>query len=374
MSLYDKLCWAETLAGAYAQAKANRGAAGVDGIRFEDIEGYGMDRWLEELRQELLEETYRPQAVRRVLIPKPGGGERPLGIPTIRDRVVQAAAVLVLEPIFEADLEENAYAYRRDRSAHDALWEVQKRLFNGRVHVVDADLSKYLDTSSYCTSICYGAVKESRHRLRKLDSQAFSASLIDVNGVKLAALYTLQDSLAANAKGECGFEHRDVASGCLVYKTGAQLIGDADSPRGAGRELLAGDEAVIQPAMHRGWCDAKNFGSAIDSDVLSTWLLLGRFEARNLPVGAQAADAVSGEAHACCGGLALAIENAGDDGVGVVHGQAAHELNDILIGTNRRRVRARQMHVELGEQSAAPAQRQVRLFLFAFDFDEDLLD
>ena len=104
-SLYDKVCWAETLHRAYRQAKANAGAAGVDGVRFDDIEAYGEDRWLAELRQELVEETYHPQPVRRGMIPKPGGGERPLGIPTIRDRVAQTAVVLLLEPIFEADFE-----------------------------------------------------------------------------------------------------------------------------------------------------------------------------------------------------------------------------------------------------------------------------
>lgn len=145
-SLYDKVCWIETLQRAYRQAKANAGAAGVDGTRFEDIESYGEDRWLAELRQELLEKTYHPQPVRRVMIPKPGGGERPLGIPTIRDRVVQTAVVLLLEPIFEADFEDNVYAYRPQRSAHDALAEVRERLYGGQEHVVDADVTKYFDT------------------------------------------------------------------------------------------------------------------------------------------------------------------------------------------------------------------------------------
>ena len=145
-SLYDKVCWTETLHRAYRQAKANAGAAGVDGVRFEDIEAYGEDRWLAELRQELVEETYHPQPVRRVLIPKPGGGERPLGIPTIRDRVVQTAVVLFLGPIFEADFEDNVYAYRPERSAHDALAEVRKRLYGGQQHVVDADVTQYFDT------------------------------------------------------------------------------------------------------------------------------------------------------------------------------------------------------------------------------------
>lgn len=145
-TLYDKVCWAETLARAYQHSKSNDGAPGVDGVRFEDIETYGVERWLAELRQELVEETYRPQPVRRVMIPKPGGGERPLGIPTIRDRVAQTAVVLILEPIFEVDFEDNVYAYRPQRSAHDALAEVQKRLYEGQLEVVDADVTKYFDT------------------------------------------------------------------------------------------------------------------------------------------------------------------------------------------------------------------------------------
>ncbi|MDQ2630965.1 MAG: group II intron reverse transcriptase/maturase [Actinomycetota bacterium] len=145
-SLYDKVCWIETLERAYRQAKANAGAAGVDGVRFEDIEAYGVERWLAELRQGLMEETYRPAPVRRVMIPKPGGGERALGIPTIRDRVVQTAVVLLLEPIFEPDFEDNVYAYRPQRSAHDALAEVQRRLYGGQQHVVDADVAQYFDT------------------------------------------------------------------------------------------------------------------------------------------------------------------------------------------------------------------------------------
>lgn len=145
-TLYDKVCWSQTLSRAYAQAKANGGGPGVDGIRFKDIEERGVERWLGELREELVEETYRAQAVRRVRIPKPDGGERLLGIPTIRDRVVQTAVVLFLEPIFEADFEENVYGYRPGRSAHDALGEVRKRLYAGQAHVVDADVVRYFDT------------------------------------------------------------------------------------------------------------------------------------------------------------------------------------------------------------------------------------
>src|SRR5205085_10678222 len=107
--LYDKIYRKDILAHAYALARANQGAPGVDGQNFEEIESGGLGGWLTGIRQELRNKAYQPQPVRRVMIPKPGGGERPLGIPTIRDRVVQTAAKLVLEPIFEADLEPSAY-------------------------------------------------------------------------------------------------------------------------------------------------------------------------------------------------------------------------------------------------------------------------
>ena len=115
--LYDKICREDVLGHAYALARANGGAPGVDGVTFAQIEAAGVEAWLAGLRGDLVAKTYRPEAVRRVMIPKPGGGERPLGIPTIRDRVVQTAAKIVLEPIFEADFEDSAYGYRPGRSA-----------------------------------------------------------------------------------------------------------------------------------------------------------------------------------------------------------------------------------------------------------------
>jgi len=146
--LYDKVWRADILEHAYRLCRANGGAAGVDGMTFERIEAAegGLESWLRTLATELREERYRPQAVRRVMIPKPDGGERPLGIPTIRDRVVQQAAKLVLEPIFEADFEPNAYGYRPGRGALDAVQEVKASILRGESQVVDADLSKYFDT------------------------------------------------------------------------------------------------------------------------------------------------------------------------------------------------------------------------------------
>jgi RNA-directed DNA polymerase len=144
--LYDKICREDVLLHAYALARANAGAPGVDGTTFEQIEASDVGAWLAGLREELVSKTYRPDPVRRVMIPKPGGGERPLGIPTIRDRVVQTAAKIVLEPVFEAGFEDSAYGYRPRRSAIDAVKEAHRLICRGYTDVVDADLSKYFDS------------------------------------------------------------------------------------------------------------------------------------------------------------------------------------------------------------------------------------
>src|SRR6202047_1425468 len=145
-ALYDKVYRKDVLTFAYECCKANGGAAGIDGQTFEDIEAYGVERWLDELAQELRNRTYQPLPVRRVYIPKPDGKQRPLGVPAIRDRVGEMAAVLVLEPIFEADLQPEQYAYRRDRSPLDAVRHVHKLINTGHGKIVEGDLSSYFDT------------------------------------------------------------------------------------------------------------------------------------------------------------------------------------------------------------------------------------
>jgi RNA-directed DNA polymerase len=145
-ALYDKVYREDVLFHAFERCRLNQGAAGVDGQTFADIEEYGIDRWLGELAQELKERRYRPQAVRRVWIPKADGKQRPLGIPTIRDRVAQMATIVVIEPIFDEDLQPEQHAYRANHSAHEAVREVQGLLDRGYTEVVDADLSGYFDT------------------------------------------------------------------------------------------------------------------------------------------------------------------------------------------------------------------------------------
>src|ERR1035438_6352494 len=144
--LYDKVYREDILNHAYARARANHGATGVEGESFEDIELAGWAEWRNGLREERRSKTYKPQPVRRVMIWKRRGGERPLGIPSIRDRVAQTAAKLVLEPIWEAELEPNAYGYRPQKSAQDAIRKVDELLHDGYTDIVDADLSKYFDT------------------------------------------------------------------------------------------------------------------------------------------------------------------------------------------------------------------------------------
>jgi RNA-directed DNA polymerase len=142
-ALYDKISREDILAHAYAQCRSNKGAPGGDGQDFAAIEAYGVERWLGELALALRQETYRPDPIRRVFIPKANGKRRPLGLSTLRDRVCMTAAMLVLDPIFEADLPPELYAYRTGRNAQQAVIEVEELLFRGHPDVVDADLADY---------------------------------------------------------------------------------------------------------------------------------------------------------------------------------------------------------------------------------------
>ena len=146
-ALYDKVYRADVLHHAYRLVRSNKGAPGIDGVSFADIEAEeGVGQFLEELAEEVKSKSYRPMPVRRVMIPKPDGSLRPLGIPTIRDRVVQMAVKLIIEPIFESDFCDCSYGFRPKRSAHDAVDDVADALLKGHCQVIDADLSKYFDT------------------------------------------------------------------------------------------------------------------------------------------------------------------------------------------------------------------------------------
>jgi RNA-directed DNA polymerase len=166
---YDKVYRADILAHAYALSTQHGGAPGVDGVTFGDIEAAGAERWLAAVGEALRTETYRPQPVRRVLIPKPGGvGERPLGIPVTQDRVVHTAAMLILQPIFEADLDPTAYGYRPGRTALEAVQEVHRALGAGHTEVIDADASGYFDTIPHADLMQALARRTCDRRMRRL--------------------------------------------------------------------------------------------------------------------------------------------------------------------------------------------------------------
>jgi RNA-directed DNA polymerase len=170
--LYDKICREDILLHAYRLAHANAGAPGVDGVTFAAIEEQALEAWLAGLREDLVSKRYQPDPVRRVMIPKASGdGERPLGIPTVRDRVVQTATKIVLEPIFEADFEDTAYGYRPRRGAVDAVKEVHRHVVRGHTDVVDADLSRYFDSiphSALLKSVARRVVDRNVLRLIKM--------------------------------------------------------------------------------------------------------------------------------------------------------------------------------------------------------------
>lgn len=144
--LYDKIFVSYILRESWKRVKRNAGSPGIDKVTIQDIEEYGVDKYLNELGEELRCQNYRPQAVKRVMIPKANGGERPLGIPTVKDRIAQTACKLIIEPIFEADFVESSHGFRPERSSKDAIKDIQTHLKKGRTEVFDADLSKYFDT------------------------------------------------------------------------------------------------------------------------------------------------------------------------------------------------------------------------------------
>jgi len=180
-ALYDKMYREDILAHAYALCRANRGAPGVDGQDFADVEAYGLERWLAELAQLLREETYRPDAIRRVYIPKTNDKLRPLGISTLRDRVSMTAAMLVLEPIFEADLPPEMYAYRPRRNAQQAVVEVEEQMFRGHPDVVDADLSDYFGSIPHAELVKSLARRIVDRRVLHLLKQWLECAVVEVD-------------------------------------------------------------------------------------------------------------------------------------------------------------------------------------------------
>jgi len=181
-ALYDKVYRADILSHAYNLVRANKGSAGIDGRTFEAIElAEGVTAFLAELEEALRSKTYKPDPVKRVMIPKSDGSQRPLGIPTIRDRVAQMAAKLVIEPIFEADFCETSYGFRPKKSAHDAVKDVTYAMNTGYTEVIDADLSKYFDSIPHSNLIAVVAERICDGEILHLIQMWLKAPIVEVD-------------------------------------------------------------------------------------------------------------------------------------------------------------------------------------------------
>ena len=194
-ALYDKVYRDDVLFEAWKRVKANKGSSGVDGIKIEDVEAMGIEKYLSEIKSELMNGKYKPSPVKRVMIPKPDGSERPLGIPTVKDRIVQMATKIAIEPVFEADFKDCSYGFRPKRSAKQALEVVRKACNNKGYYVVDADIEKFFDNVNQDKLMKLVEQRISDRRILKLIRQWLVSGVLYGNVLTISELGTSQGSV-----------------------------------------------------------------------------------------------------------------------------------------------------------------------------------
>jgi len=299
---------------------------------------------------------------------------RKFGVPTALDRFIQQAYLRFCRNAGSGRYPITATGFDGHTRHSRAPARAQQYVTEGYRRVVDLDLEKLLDASSHYTSRCFEGVEEVVSSSRYLYSQAFCSAAVNVNGLKLAALYTLQDSLPRHAQQPHGFVHLHVTVRRGLNKQRTQLVVDTDTPRRTGRHLFACNEAIVEPAMQGGRRELECAGGFLDGHTLTALRLLLGFEARDLPVRSQATHAIGRERQPSGRCASLSIEDAGYDSIGVKRGQASQQIDRIIGGADGRRMRARQRNIDLGEESAAPMQRQMRVVLLTLHFQRNIVE
>ncbi len=227
---------------------SNNAAPGPDRQTIDEVERH-LGRIVPTLSRSLLDSSYQPGNIRRVWIPKTGGAERGLGIPNVIDRKVGQAVHQVLSPSYEPTFRRSSHGFRPERSCDTAMAEAKGHVEDGQEWVVDIDLERFLDPSSHCTPNCGAFIEQAGQSVRDSYSQAFASPQAYMNGVELAALYTLQDRLSRDPEQPCGLMHHHVAIRGCVHEARAELVRETDTPRCSWRQLLAADESIVEPPV-----------------------------------------------------------------------------------------------------------------------------
>src|SRR5256885_2865005 len=265
-------------------------APGVDGVTWA-VYGQDLEGNLHDLHRRLHAGSYRAKPSRRAYIPKADGRQRPLGIAALEDKIAQRAVVEVLNAIYEEDFLGFSYGFRPGRKPHDALDALAGGIYKKKVNwILDADIRGFLDAWSHCSFRSLSWSEQPVLEGWRFDTQAFPASGADVHGAEPSVLDTLHDGLAGDAVGEGGFEHGEPAVRGVVDEQGADFGGEADPPGGAGGELLAADEPVVEPPVQRGRGEAAFGGGVSHGEQFSFLRVVAWLVAGEAPVVPQARD------------------------------------------------------------------------------------
>ena len=354
---------------ALGAVKRNHGAAGIDRMSTAQLEPHLQANWWI-LKDKLLKGTYVPTPVRRVEIPKPSGGTRMLGIPTVQDRFIQQLLLQVLTPIFDPSSASTVMGSGRDaahrtpcephssmrREGRSGWWISTSPSFWIRLHTAPGLLKRF----GCCSTIL---IRKPLRRPCRTNTASSSPRFTRCNTV----CRETPSFIVASSIGQ-------ILRWRLLDDARAQFIGDSNLPRCAGSYLLAGDEAIGQPAMNRGRVHAENPGSLANGHQFSVGRRCRRLEPRNASVTPQTANLVGRETFSGCRFAPLTIEDSGDDFIGIEGGQPGQQRDDIFVGSRPHGFESRDRHIQYGDGAATPSQSQMGTTLGALEIQDHFLE